>query len=62
MSRANIGGAVLAFGVWLIFAVAMIGPNPIKPSSHIWVVTGSEHIASHPDLVRAANPFVLAQR
>jgi hypothetical protein len=59
MSSSVVPGAVFAAAVWVIFAVAMIGPSPIKPNSHIWVATSSEKVPSHPILVRAANPLVV---
>ena len=62
MSREITGAAVMALGVWVVFAASMIGPSPIRPAGHIWVVTGSDMIGSHPELVRAAPPMILASR
>lgn len=62
MTREISGAGILALGVWAAFTVAMIGPSPIKPAGHIWVVTGSEMVKSHPELVRAAPPMVVASR
>ena len=62
MSRDMTGGAILALGIWITFAVAMIRPSPIKPAGHAWVVTGSEKISSRPDLVRVALPLMVAER
>ncbi len=62
MSRDVIGGAIAAAGVWAIFAASAMGFTPLMPRGHAWVVTGSEMIASHPDLVRVAYPSALASR
>ena len=62
MSRDMTGEAILALGIWVTFAIAMVGPSPIKPTGHTWVVTGSEKISSRPDLVRAALPVMVAER
>ena len=62
MSRDVIGGAIAAAGVWTIFAAGAMGFTPMTPRGHAWVVTGSEMIASHPDLVRVAYPSALASR
>lgn len=60
MSRDMIGGAIAAAGVWAVFAASAMGLTPMTPRGHAWVVTGSEMIASHPDLVRIAYPSALA--
>ncbi len=60
MSRDVVGGAIIAAGVWAIFAAGAMGFTPMTPRGHAWVVTGSEMIASHPDLVRVAYPSALA--
>ena len=60
MSRDMIGGAIVAASVWAIFAAGAMGFTPIPPRGHAWVVTGSEMIASHPDLVRVARPSDMA--
>jgi hypothetical protein len=62
MSRDMTGGAIVALGIWITFAIAMIGPSPIKPAGHAWVVTSSEKISSRPALVRIAHPMVVAER
>ncbi len=56
MSRDMIGGAIVAAGVWAIFAAGVMGLTPMTPRGHAWVVTGSQMIASHPELVRIAPP------
>ena len=60
MSRDMIGGAILAAGVWAVFAAGAMGVTPIPPRGHAWVVTGSEMIPSHPVLVRITPPSGLA--
>ncbi len=55
MSHETIGAAVLAAGTWAIFTAALLGPGS-TPRGPVWVVTGSEMIRSHPELVRAAPP------
>ncbi len=60
MSRDMIGGAIVAAGVWAILAAGAMGLTPMTPRGHAWVVTGSEMIASHPDLVRIAPPAEMA--
>ena len=55
MSRDVAGGAILAVGVWAIFATAMMS-DPITPRGHVWVVTASEKVSNRPALVRAARP------
>ena len=60
MSRDMIGGAIVATVVWTIFAAGATGLTPITPRGHAWAVTGSEMIASHPDLVRIALPSEVA--
>ena len=60
MSRDVVGAAVVAAGVWTVFAAGSMGFIPMAPRGHAWVVTGSEMIASHPDLVRVAYPSVTA--
>lgn len=60
MSRDVVGAAIVAAGVWAIFAAGGVGFIPMEPRGHAWVVTGSEMIASHPDLVRVAYPSVTA--
>ena len=62
MSRDVIGGVIAAAGVWAIIAAGAMGLTPMPPRGHAWVVTGSEMIASHPDLVRVAYPPALASR
>ncbi len=62
MSRDMIGGAIAAAGVWAIFAASAMGFTPMTPRGHAWIVTGSEMIASHPELVRVAYPSALASR
>ena len=62
MSRDVIGGAIAAAGVWAIFAASAMGFTPMTPRGHAWVVTGSEMIASYPELVRVAYPSTLASR
>jgi hypothetical protein len=57
MSREIIGGALLAAGVWAIFAAGMTGLAPISPRGHAWVVTASEKMSDRPQLVRAALPM-----
>jgi hypothetical protein len=56
MSRDMIGGAVLAAGVWAIFAAGMMEFTRITPRGHAWVVTASEKMSNRPNLVRAALP------
>ncbi len=60
MSRDTIGGAIVAAGIWAIFAAGTMGLTPMTPRGHAWVVTGSEMIASHPVLVRIAPPSEMA--
>ncbi len=60
MSRDMIGGAIVATVVWTIFAAGAMGLTPMTPRGHAWAVTGSEMIASHPDLVRVAYAPTLA--
>jgi hypothetical protein len=61
MSSDVIGGAILAFSLWIIFALALVGSRPIPPAGEIWVVTRSDKIKISPDLVRAAHPATLAE-
>jgi hypothetical protein len=56
MSRDMIGGAIVAAGVWAVFAAGVMGFAPIPPRGYAWVVTGSDMIPSHPTLVRIAPP------
>ena len=56
MSREVIGGAIVAAGVWAIFAAGAMGLTPMQPRGYAWAVTGSEMIPSHPVLVRIAPP------
>ncbi len=56
MSRDMIGGAIAAAGIWAVFAAGSMGLTPMTPRGHAWVVTGSQMIASHPELVRIAPP------
>ena len=60
MSRDLIGGAIVAAGVWAVFAVGIMGFTPIPPRGHAWAVTGSEMIPSHPILVRISPPSEVA--
>ncbi len=60
MSRDLIAGAVVAAGVWTVFAAGAMGLMPMTPRGHAWVVTGSEMIPSHPTLVRIAPPSEVA--
>ncbi len=60
MSRDMIGGAIVAAGVWAIFAAGATGFTSIPPRGHAWVVTGSEMIPSRPVLVRIAPPSDMA--
>ena len=60
MSRDMIGGAIVAAGVWVVFAAGMMGFTPIPPRGHAWAVTGSEMIPSHPILVRISPPSEVA--
>ena len=59
MSSDTFAGLVLATGFWIIAAGALMF-EPDKPQGHIWTSTSSDKIASHPTLVRAAYPRVLA--
>lgn len=56
MSRDIIGGAIAAACVWGVIAAGSMGLTPMTPRGHAWVVTGSQMIASHPELVRIAPP------
>ena len=56
MSNDIVGGAIAAAGMWVILAAGIMGLTPSKSHDHIWVVTGSEMIRSHPELVRIAPP------
>ena len=56
MSRDMIGGAIAAAGIWAVIAAGSMGLTPMAPRGHAWVVTGSQMIASHPELVRIAPP------
>ena len=60
MSHDMIGGAIIAAGVWAIFAAGSLGLTPMTPRGHAWTVTGSEMIRSHPELVRIAPPSDMA--
>jgi hypothetical protein len=60
MSRDMIGGAIVAAGVWAIFAAGAMGVTSIPPRGHAWAVTGSEMIPSRPTLVRIAHPSDVA--
>ncbi len=60
MSRDMIGGAIVAAGIWAIFAAGSMGLTPMTSRGHAWVVTGSEMIRSHPELVRIAPPSDMA--
>ena len=60
MSRDMIGGAIVAAGVWVVFAAGMMGFTPLPPRGHAWAVTGSEMIPSHPTLVRISHPSEVA--
>jgi hypothetical protein len=62
MSNDIVGGAIAAAGMWVILAAGIMGLTPSKSHDHIWVVTGSEMIRSHPDLVRATTPNDNASR
>jgi hypothetical protein len=58
MPSSLVPGAVFAAAIWVIFALAMIGPTPIRPSDHIWVATSSDKNPLHPTLARAAHPVM----
>ncbi len=60
MSRDMIGGAIVAAGVWAIFAAGAMGVTSVPPRGHAWAVTGSEMVPSHPVLVRIAPPSEVA--
>ena len=60
MSRDMIGGAIVAAGVWAIFAAGAMGFTPSTPRGYAWAVTGSEMIPSRPTLVRIAHPSDMA--
>ncbi len=60
MSRDMIGGALVAAGVWAVFAAGAMGFMPMTPRGYAWAVTGSEMIPSHPTLVRIAPPSEMA--
>ena len=60
MSRDMIAGAIVAAGVWVIFAAGSMGLTPMQPRGYAWAVTGSEMIPSHPVLVRIAPPSEMA--
>ena len=60
MSRDMIGGAIVAAGVWAIFAAGATGFTSIPPRGHAWAVTGSEMIPSRPTLVQIAHPSDVA--
>jgi hypothetical protein len=60
MSRDMIGGVILAAGVWIAFGYAMVGASPMTPRGYAWVVTGSEKVASRPELVRVNMPIQIA--
>ncbi len=60
MSRDMIGGALVAAGVWAVFAAGVMGLTPMTPHGHAWAITGSEMIPSHPVLVRIAPPSEMA--
>jgi hypothetical protein len=55
-----IGGVILAAGVWIAFGWAMVGESPMTPRGFAWVVTGSEKVASRPELVRVHMPVQVA--
>ena len=59
MSSNWLSGLVMATGLWIIIAVAVIGGSPL-PRAEIWVATASEKVPSHPTLVRAADPMMTA--
>ena len=56
MSSNVIASAVMAAGVWVVFAWTIVGGVQLNPQAHAWVSTSSEKVASHPTLVRAAYP------
>jgi hypothetical protein len=60
MSRDIMGGAIVAAGIWAIFAIGSFGLIPATPRGPAWTVTGSEMIRSHPELVRIAPPAAMA--
>jgi hypothetical protein len=59
MSAESIAAFVTATGVWIILAIAVV-IGPTKTPAEIWVSTASENVRSHPTLVRAALPVVVA--
>ena len=49
-------GLVMATGLWLLVATAVMSP-PANAPKEVWVTTSSERVRSHPTLVRAAVPI-----
>lgn len=60
MNSDTLAALVLATGLWLgLSAVAISGSGP-SGNGALWTSTSSGKVASHPTLVRAARPMVLA--
>ena len=59
-SNTVVPAAVFATAAWAIIIAALVQPAPTKPLDGIWVVTSSEKNRSHPALVRAAQPKIVA--
>jgi hypothetical protein len=51
-----LAAAVVATGVWVAFAVAMLVGTLHGPRQDTWALTSSDKVASHPTLVRTAAP------
>lgn len=60
MNSDALAAFVLATGLWLGLSAVAIGGGQTSAGSDLWTVTSSAKVASHPTLVRAARPMVVA--
>ena len=60
MGQENWAGLACATAVWLVLGTAVVAGYSSGPMDSRWVVTSSGKIASHPTLVRIAEPKQMA--
>lgn len=60
MNSDTLAALVLATGLWIGVAALAVGSAPARPGGDFWTPTSSAKVASHPTLMRAARPVVVA--
>jgi hypothetical protein len=60
MEAHHVAGLVLATALWIGLAACAVVDGSNRPNGEFWTSTSSSRVSSHPTLVRAGHPLLVA--